>query len=104
MTNNMIFLSKFILPEVIVTETIDKIHLLALSEYEVELLTKVLPWTKVDFVKQHLILLLATVKFWAIDLLTDAEIEAESELEDLEIKDFSELFNFKKYYQERKNY
>ena len=55
-----------------------------------------LPWTPVELAKQHLILLLETVKFWGIDLLKDVEIEIESELEDLEIKGCSELFNFRK--------
>ena len=55
-----------------------------------------LSWTPVELAKQHLILLLETVKFWGIDLLKDVEIEIESELEDLEIKGCSELFNFRK--------
>ena len=37
------FLLKFILHEVLVTGTVDKIHLLVISENEVELLTNVLP-------------------------------------------------------------
>ena len=37
------FLSKFILHEVLVTGTVDEIHLLAISENEVELLINVLP-------------------------------------------------------------
>ena len=37
------FLSKFILHEGFVTETVDEIHLLAISENEVELLTNALP-------------------------------------------------------------
>ena len=90
------FLSKFILDEVFVTGTVDEIHLLVISGNEVELLTNVLPWTPVELAKQHLILLLETVKFWGIDLLKDVEIEIESELEDLEIKGCSELFNFRK--------
>ena len=90
------FLSKFILHEVFVTGTVDEIHLLVISENEVELLTNVLPWTPVELAKQHLILLLEKVKFWGIDLLKDVEIELESELEDLEIKGCSELFNFRK--------
>ena len=90
------FLSNFILHEVFVTGTVDEIHLLVISENEVELLTNVLPWTPVELAKQHLILLLETVKFWGIDLLTDVEIEMESELEDLEIRSCSELFSFRK--------
>ena len=39
---------------------------------------------------------LETVKFWGIDLLKDVEIEIASELEDLEIKGCSALFNFRK--------
>ena len=42
------FLLKFILHEVLVTGTVDKIHLLVISENEVELLTNVLPWTRVE--------------------------------------------------------
>ena len=90
------FLSKFILHEVSVTWTEDEILLLVISENGVELLTNVLPWTPVEPVKQHLILLLETVKFWGIDLLTDVEIEIESELEGSEIKGCSKLFNFRK--------
>ena len=37
------FLSKFILHEVLVKGTVDEIHLLVISENEVELLTNVLP-------------------------------------------------------------
>ena len=37
------FLSKFMLHEVFVTGTVDEIHLLVISENEVELLTNVLP-------------------------------------------------------------
>ena len=90
------FLLKLILHEVFVTGTVDEIHLLEISENEVELLINVLPWTPIEFAKQHLILLLETVKFWGIDLLKDVEIEIASELEDLEIKVCSELFNFRK--------
>ena len=50
------FLSKFILHEVFVTGTVDEIHLLVISENEVELLTNVLPWTPVKLAKQHLTL------------------------------------------------
>ena len=89
------FLLKFILHS-FVTGTVDKIHLLVIPENEVELLNNVLPWTPVELAKQHLILLLGTVKFRRVDLLTDVEIEIESELEDLEIKGSSELFNFRK--------
>ena len=79
-----------------VTGTADKTHLFVISENEVELLTNVLPWTPVELAKQYLILLLKTVKSRGIDLLTDVEIEIESELEDLEIKGCSDLFNFRK--------
>ena len=92
------FLSKFILHEVFVTETVDEIHLLVIYENEVELLTNVLPWTPVEPAKQHLILLLETVKFWGIDLLTDVEIEIESE-----IKGCLELFNFRKLLSRERN-
>ena len=92
------FLSKFILHEVSVTWTEDEILLLVISENGVELLTNVLPWTPVEPVKQHLILLLETVKFWGIDLLTDVEIEIESE-----IKGCLELFNFRKLLSREKN-
>ena len=68
------FLLKFILHEVFVTGTVDKTHLLVISENEVEWLTNVLPWTPVEFDKQHLLLLLEAVKFWGIDLLTDVKI------------------------------
>ena len=37
------FLSKFMLHEVFVTGTVDEIHLIVISENEVELLTIVLP-------------------------------------------------------------
>ena len=90
------FLLNLILHEVFVTGTVDKIHLLVISENEVELLSNVLPWTLIAFAKQHVILLLGTVKLWAIDLLTDFEIEIESEFEDLQIKGCSEPFNFRK--------
>ena len=63
-----------------VTRTVDKTHLFAISENEVELLTDVLPWTPVELAKQYLILLLEIEKFWGVDLLTDVEIEIESEL------------------------
>ena len=92
------FLSKFILHEVSVTWTEDEILLLVISENGIELLTNVLPWTPVEPVKQHLILLLETVKFWGIDLLTDVEIEIESE-----IKGCLELFNFRKLLSRERN-
>ena len=98
------FLSKFILHEAFVTETVDEIHLLAIYENEVELLTNVLPWTPVEPAKQHLILLLETVKFWGIDLLTDVEIEIESKLKDLEIKGCQSCSTLENYYQEKKNF
>ena len=87
------FLLEFILDEVFIIGAVDKTHLLVISENEVELLTNVLPWTPVELAKQYLILLLETVKFWGIDLLTDAEIEIKSELEDLKIKCCLEPFN-----------
>ena len=90
------FLLEFILCEALVTGTVDKTHLLVISENEVQLLTNVLLSTPVKFAKQHLILPLETVKCWGIDLLADVEIELESELEDLEIKGCSELFNLRK--------
>ena len=98
------FLSKFILHEVFVTGTVDEIHLLVISENEVELLTNVLPWTPVELAKQHLILLLETVKFWGIDLLKDVDIEIESELEDLEIKGAQSCSTLGNYYQKMKKY
>ena len=79
-----------------VTGTVDEMHLSVISANDVELLTNVLPWTPVELAKQHLIWLLETVKFWGIDLLKYVDIEIESELEDLEIKGCSELFNFRK--------
>ena len=79
------FLSKFILHEVFVAGTVDEIHLLVISENEVELLTNVLPWTPVELAKQHL---LEKVKLWGIDSLKDVEIE--------EIKGYSELFSSRK--------
>ena len=90
--------------EVFVTGTVDKTHLLVVSENEVQLLTNVLPWTPVEPAKQYLSLLLETVKFWGIDLLADVEIERESELEDLEIKVAQSCSTLGDYYQERKNY
>ena len=98
------FLSKFILHEAFVTETVDEIHLLIIYENEVELLTNVLPWTPVEPAKQHLILLLKTVKFWGIDILTDVEIEIESKLKDLEIKGCQSCSTLENYYQEKKNF
>ena len=74
------FLLKSILHEVLVTGTADKTNLLVIPENEVELLSR----TPVELANQHLILLQETVKFWGIHLLTDVEIEIESELEDLE--------------------
>ena len=41
----------------------------------------------VELAKQHSILQLKTVKFQGIDLLKDVELEIESELGDLKIKD-----------------
>ena len=46
------FLSKFILHEVFVTGTVDKIHLLVISENDVKLFTHVLPWTPNELSKQ----------------------------------------------------
>ena len=48
------------------------------------------------YLELPLILILEAVKFRGIDLLTDVEIEMESELEDLEIKGCSEPFDFRK--------
>ena len=53
-----------------------------------ELLTNVLPWISVELAKQYLMLLIETVKFLVIDLLTDVETEIELELEDLRIKGY----------------
>ena len=66
------FLLEFI-SHVFVTGTVDKTHLLVMSENEIELLTNV-PNYLVQLAKQYLILLLETVKFWGKDLLTDIEI------------------------------
>ena len=92
------FLSKCILHEVFVKWTVDEIILLVISENELELLANVLPWTPAELAKQHLILLLETVKFWGIDLLTHVEIEIESE-----IKGCLELFNFRKLLSRERN-
>ena len=51
---------------------------------------------QLNLLKQYLILLLETVKFWEKDLLADVEIEIESQLEYLEIKGCSVPFNFRK--------
>ena len=59
-----------------VRETVDKTHLLVMSQNDVKLLSNnFLPWTPVELAKQHLFLLLETVKLLGIDLLTDVEIE-----------------------------
>ena len=81
----------FILHEVFVIRTVEKIHLLVISENDVELLTIVLTWNPVELAKQYLSLLLKTVEFWGKDLLI-----SESELEDLKIKGCAEVFNFRK--------
>ena len=47
------FLLEFKSHEVLVTWTLDKIDLLAISENDVELLTNVLPWTPNEFSKQQ---------------------------------------------------
>ena len=57
-----------------------------MSGNDAELLTNVLPWISVELAKQYLMLLIETVKFLVIDLLTDVETEIELELEDLRIK------------------
>ena len=72
------FLSKFILYEVFVAGTVDEIHFLVISENKVVLFTM----SYIELQLNLLILLLETVKFWGIDLLTDFKIEIESELED----------------------
>ena len=59
-----------------------------MSENDAELLTNVLPWISVELAKQYLMLLIETVKFLVIDLLTDVETEIELELEDLPIKGY----------------
>ena len=46
-----------------VTGTVDEIRSLVIYENEVELLTNVLPSTPVELDKQHLVVLLETVKF-----------------------------------------
>ena len=59
-----------------------------MSGNDAELLTNVLPWISVQLAKQYLMLLIETVKFLVIDLLTDVETEIELELEDLRIKGY----------------
>lgn len=59
-----------------------------MSGNDAELLTSVLPWISVELAKQYLMLLIETVKFLVIDLLTDVETEIELELEDLRIKGY----------------
>ena len=59
-----------------------------MSGNDAELLTSVLPWISVELAKQYLMLLIETVKFLVIDLLTDIETEIELELEDLRIKGY----------------
>lgn len=59
-----------------------------MSGSDAELLTNVLPWISVELAKQYLMLLIETVKFLVIDLLTDVETEIELELEDLRIKGY----------------
>ena len=59
-----------------------------MSGNDAELLTSVLPWISVELAKQYLMLLIETVKFLVIDLLTDVETEIELELEDLPIKGY----------------
>ena len=78
----------FILHEVLVTGTVDKTHLLVMSENDVEWPTQCLV--------QYLVLLPETVKSFEIDLLTDVEIEIKSEIEDSKLKGCSESFNFRK--------
>lgn len=59
-----------------------------MSGNDAELLTNVLSWISVELAKQYLMLLIETVKFLVIDLLTDVETEIELELEDLRIKGY----------------
>lgn len=59
-----------------------------MSGNDAELLTNVLRWISVELAKQYLMLLIETVKFLVIDLLTDVETEIELELEDLRIKGY----------------
>ena len=59
-----------------------------MSGNDAELLTNGLPWISVELAKQYLMLLIETVKFLVIDLLTDVETEIELELEDLRIKGY----------------
>ena len=59
-----------------------------MSGNDAELLTNALPWISVELAKQYLMLLIETVKFLVIDLLTDVETEIELELEDLRIKGY----------------
>lgn len=59
-----------------------------MSGNDAELLTNVLPWISVELAKQYLMLLIETVKFLVIDLLTDVETEIELEIEDLRIKGY----------------
>ena len=80
------FLLEFILHKVFVRGTVYKTHLLVMSENNIELLANVLPWLPAELAKQYLMLLLETVKFWGIDLLTYVGTEIESVLENLEIK------------------
>ena len=92
------------LHEVFVTGTVDKTHLLVMSENVIKVLTNVLLWTSTELATHYLILLLETVNFCGKDILTHVEIEIESELKDLGIKGCSVPFSFGRYYQQRKNY
>ena len=103
------FLLEFILHEEClllkhIDKTIDKTHLLVRSENNIEFLTNALPWTPFEPAKQFLTLLLETVKFLGKDILTNVEIEIESEMEELKIKVAQCDTNFELYYQERRNY
>ena len=62
-------LSEFILCKVFVTGTVDKTHLLVISENKVQLLTNVLLSTPVEFAKRYLISLLETVTYVTVSLL-----------------------------------
>ena len=52
------FPSEFILHEVFFRRTVDKTYLLVMSENDVELLTNVLPLTRIELAKQDLTLIL----------------------------------------------
>ena len=68
--------------------------MLVRSENNIEFLTNALPWTPFGPAKQYLTLLLETVKFLGKDILTDVEIEIESEMKGLKIKGCSMRLTF----------